>query len=195
MKTLVTSTIALSGFMLCACGAVLDEAKLRRIVQQQVRREISRGLVQYGKKSCDASRRSHRPRAMGNTTANPGGSKWDKQVSESIRKVGVNAYEIDRRIVYKLFGDTTVIGGDGKLYPHVKNGKPDGFRFGRVRPKGIFAALGFRGGDVIHRVDKTAVTSERKIWTVITKLFGFRVIEVAITRYGRPRVLKYQIVR
>ena len=102
-------------------------------------------------------------------------------MSKNIRKVGVNAYEINRHLVYKLFRDTTVIGGDGMLYPRVRNGKHAGFRFGRVRPKGIYAALGFRSGDAILRVDKTAVTSERKLWSVVAKLFGFRVIEVETT--------------
>jgi hypothetical protein len=125
----------------------------------------------------------------------PGGhkNKWRDAVKRGVRKLGPNKYEIDRSLVQSFISNMAMAGRDAAIYPHTKNGKPDGFRLGRVRPGGIFAKLGMRSGDVLNSVNNMSVTSLDKALEMFTKLQGANHMTVGLTRYGKPRTLDYTI--
>jgi type II secretory pathway component PulC len=118
---------------------------------------------------------------------------WRQAVNQGVRKVGPNKYEIDRSLVQQFISNTAMAGRDAAIYPHTKNGKPDGFRLGRVRPGGIFAKLGMRSGDVLNSVNNMSITTLDKALEMFTKLQGANHMTIGLTRYGRPQSLDYTI--
>lgn len=120
-------------------------------------------------------------------------NKWRDAVNRGVRKLGPNKYEIDRSLIQSFISNMAMAGRDAAIYPHTKNGKPDGFRLGRVRPGGIFAKLGMRSGDVLNSVNNMSITSLDKALEMFTKLQGANHMTVGLTRYGRPRTLDYTI--
>jgi type II secretion system protein C len=120
-------------------------------------------------------------------------SKWRKAVSQGVKKVGKNKYEIDRSLVQQFIANANVASKDAKIYPHSKNGKADGYRLGRVRPRGIFAKLGLRSGDVVNSINNVPITSPDKLLTLYTKLPTANHMTIGITRHGKPVSIDYSI--
>ncbi len=180
---------------LVAKGTKIDDYEITRVEAKRVtfKRGKQTGYLELfpdaGKQAPEApkpaARRGRRPRGrLG---------KWREAVNRGVRKVGPNKYEIDRSLVQKLIGSTAMAGRDAAIYPHMKNGKPDGFRLGRVRPGGIFAKLGMRSGDVLNSVNNMSITTLDKALEVFTKLQGASHMTIGLTRYGRPLSLDYTI--
>ncbi|MFH2011038.1 MAG: type II secretion system protein GspC [bacterium] len=133
-----------------------------------------------------------KPVKPGRKAPNPR-DNWRNAVNQGVRKVGPNKYEIDRTLVQQFIANTAMAGRDAAIYPHTKDGKPDGFRLGRVRPGGIFAKLGMRSGDVLNSVNNMPITSLDKALTIFTKLQGANHLTIGVTRYGRPQTMDYSI--
>jgi general secretion pathway protein C len=124
----------------------------------------------------------------------PGGDKWQNTITQGIRQLGPNKYEIDRSVVNEFISNAAVAGRDAAIFPHSgKDGKQDGFRLGRVMPSGIFARLGLRTGDVIGSINNTALSSPDKILELYTQLPSAAHMTIGITRYGKPQTIDYSI--
>jgi len=179
---------------LVAKGTKIDEYEITQVEPKRVsfKRGKQTGYLELfpdaGKQAAPAPKtkpRGHRPGSPRN--------KWRDAVNRGVRKVGPNKYEIDRSLVQSFIANTAMAGRDAAIYPHTKNGKPDGFRLGRVRPGGIFAKLGMRSGDVLNSVNNMAITSLDKALEMFTKLQGANHMTIGLTRYGRARTLDYSI--
>jgi general secretion pathway protein C len=124
----------------------------------------------------------------------PPGDPWQKSIASGIRQTGPNKYEIDRSVVNEFVSNAAMAGKDAAIFPHTgKDGKPDGFRLGRVMPSGVFARLGLRTGDVINAINNTQITSPDKVLELYTQLPGASHMTIGVSRYGKPTTLDYTI--
>lgn len=180
---------------LVAKGTKIDEYEITQVESKRVsfKRGKQTGYLELFPDAGKQPTAEAKPLPKGHRR--PGGprNKWRDAVSRGVRKVGANKYEIDRSLVQSFIANTAMAGRDAAIYPHTKNGKPDGFRLGRVRPGGIFAKLGMRSGDVLNSVNNMAITSLDKALEMFTKLQGANHMTIGLTRYGRPRTLDYSI--
>jgi len=178
---------------LVAKGTKIDEYEITRVESKRVsfKRGKQTGFLELFP---DAGKEAA-PQVKPSPHARRGGPKnnWRDAVTRGVRKVGPNKYEIDRSLVQSFISNTAMAGRDAAIYPHTKDGKPDGFRLGRVRPGGIFAKLGMRSGDVLNSVNNMSITSLDKALEMFTKLQGANHMTIGLTRYGRPRTLDYTI--
>ncbi len=179
---------------LVAKGTKIDEYEITKVEAKRV--SFKRGKeTGYLELFPDAGKQaSPEPKAKKPGKKKPGRkNKWRDAVKQGVRKLGPNKYEIDRSLIQSFISNMAMAGRDAAIYPHTKNGKPDGFRLGRVRPGGIFAKLGMRSGDVLNSVNNMSITSLDKALEMFTKLQGANHMTVGLTRYGRPRTLDYTI--
>lgn len=181
---------------LVAKGTKIDEYEITRVESKRVsfKRGKQTGYLElFPDASKDSKPAVKKPSPHGRRRRGGPKGKWRDAVNRGVRKVGPNKYEIDRSLVQSFISNTAMAGRDAAIYPHTKNGKPDGFRLGRVRPGGIFAKLGMRSGDVLNSVNNMNITSLDKALEMFTKLQGANHMTIGLTRYGRPRTLDYSI--
>lgn len=181
---------------LVAKGSKIDEYEITKVESKRVtfvRGKQTGYLELFPDAGKQAAATEKKPPPKGRRRSGGKKSKWRDAVNRGVRKVGPNKYEIDRSLVQQFIANAAVAGRDAAIYPHTKNGKPDGFRLGRVRPGGIFAKLGMRSGDVLNSVNNMQITSIDKALEMFTKLQGANHMTIGLTRYGRPRTLDYSI--
>jgi len=181
---------------LVAKGTKIDEYEITKVESKRVsfKRGKETGYLELFPDASKQTAPAPDPKAKKPGRRKPGGkNKWRDAVKRGVRKLGPNKYEIDRSLVQSFISNMAMAGRDAAIYPHTKNGKPDGFRLGRVRPGGIFAKLGMRSGDVLNSVNNMSITSLDKALEMFTKLQGANHMTVGLTRYGRPRSLDYTI--
>ncbi len=178
---------------LVAKGSKIDEYEITKVESKRVtfKRGKETGFLElFPDAGKDPARVKPKTKPRGRRR---GKNKWRDAVNRGVRKLGPNKYEIDRSLVQSFISNTAMAGRDAAIYPHTKNGKPDGFRLGRVRPGGIFAKLGMRSGDVLNSVNNMPISTLDKALEMFTKLQGANHMTIGLTRYGRPRTLDYSI--
>lgn len=82
---------------------------------------------------------------------------------------------------------------DARLLPSVKDGKVEGFRVSEVKPSGIFAIIGIRNGDVLHKINDLPVDSPERAIQSLASLKGQNRIKLDLVRDGQPSTFSYDI--
>ncbi len=126
------------------------------------------------------------------TAARPPHPKPPHQ-DDSIRQVGPNRYEVDRKLVDEFLQNAAMTGDGAKIMPNMKDGRPDGFRLMAIRPNSIFSRLGIRNGDVINAINNQDITSPDKALELYTKLRGASHLTISLTRHNKPLTMTYTI--
>jgi hypothetical protein len=119
---------------------------------------------------------------------------WEDALAVGIRLLGKQRWEIDRRILASVLKDPGFARTDAAILPHLVGGKPRGLKLKRVSPKGIFADLGLKTGDVIARVNNTLLTDPNKALALYASLSKARLVTVVLRRGGR-RILHVYTVK
>ncbi len=144
------------------------------------------GCIELGKKK-KGSKKSYSPRA---STAS---SKAKSNIKDGIKKVGANAYEIDREMLNEQLEDLSALSRQARVIPHYRGGKPQGFKIVGVRPGSLYSHIGLRSGDVIKGVNDEAITSPNKALELYEKLKSEDAVSVDIERRGRKITNEYSI--
>lgn len=118
---------------------------------------------------------------------------WLDAVAAGIRPLGNQRWQIDRRLLASVLKSPGFASADAKSRLHLVGGKARGFKLIKVRPKGLFWALGLKAGDVIERVNNTPLTDSNKVLTLYKSLSKARLVPVILRRGGRRIVHVYTI--
>ncbi|MGB3097418.1 MAG: type II secretion system protein GspC [Candidatus Deferrimicrobiaceae bacterium] len=111
----------------------------------------------------------------------------------NVNKIDENTYSLDEATVTELSGDINKFMTQVRIIPYFEANKSAGYRLAAMRPGSTFAQLGFRGGDIIQRVNDVELTSPEKMYTIFQNLKDEKVVTVDILRKGKKNTLTYEI--
>jgi general secretion pathway protein C len=113
--------------------------------------------------------------------------------SINVNKIDENTFSLDESTVTELAGDINKFMTQVRIIPYFEANKSAGYRLAALRPGSAFAQLGFRGGDIIQRVNDVELTSPEKMYTIFQNLKDEKVVTVDILRQGKKNTLTYEI--
>jgi len=127
-----------------------------------------------------AAARPSRTPAPANTTIN-------------VSKIDENTFSLDEATVTELTGNINQFMTQVRIIPYFEENKSAGYRLAALRPGSAFAQLGFKGGDVIQRVNDVELTTPEKMYTIFQNLKDEKHVTVDILRQGQKSTLTYEI--
>jgi len=110
-----------------------------------------------------------------------------------VNKIGENAYSLDEATVTELTGNINQFMTQVRIVPYFVANESAGYRLAAMRPGSAFAQLGFRGGDVIQRINDVELTSPEKMYTIFQNLKDEKRVTIDILRRGKKDTLTYEI--
>lgn len=114
----------------------------------------------------------------------PDASELTETLTEGIRKVDDLHYEVDRGALDQILANPGGIARQARIVPAIKNGNANGFKVYAIRPGSLYARLGIRNGDNVHRVNGHALSSPDRALEAYTLLRDADRIELEMTRQG-----------
>ena len=127
------------------------------------------------------------------TARNVAPSVSGKNASIHVNKIGENAYSLDEATVTELTGNINQFMTQVRIVPYFVANESAGYRLAAMRPGSAFAQLGFRGGDVIQRINDVELTSPEKMYTIFQNLKDEKRVTIDILRRGKKDTLTYEI--
>lgn len=110
-----------------------------------------------------------------------------------IRRTGENAYVVDRREIAGALDNPSALLTQLRAVAEVRDGRPAGFRLFRISDQSLFARLGLRDGDVVERVNGTAVHDPAALLRFLERLDREPRVALDIVRAEAPRTLVYDL--
>jgi len=126
-------------------------------------------------------------------TARPPQTVTPAESSLHVNQIDENTFSLDEDTVTELTGDINKFMTQVRIIPYFEANKSAGYRLAAMRPGSAFAELGFRGGDIIQRVNDVELTSPEKMYTIFQNLKDEKRVTVDILRQGRKNTLTYEI--
>lgn len=108
-------------------------------------------------------------------------------------QVGAGSFVIDQRVLNAALDNIGQAMSDARLLPSVKDGRVEGFRVSEVKPSGVFAMVGIRNGDVLHKINDLPVDSPERAIQSLASLKGQNRIKLDLVRDGQPATFSYDI--
>ncbi len=110
-----------------------------------------------------------------------------------MNQIGDNAYSLDEETVTQLTTNINQFMTQVRIIPYFEGNKSAGYRVAAIRPGSAFDQLGFRGGDIIQRVNDLDLSSPEKLYTIFQNLKDEKRVTVDILRQGQKSSLTYEI--
>jgi len=125
----------------------------------------------------------------------PGGPPAMGDLQKGVRKVSESQYEIDRKLLEKVLGDTNAIARSARVVPSVspKDGKPNGFKLYAIRPDSVYSTIGLQNGDTVSAINGQEINSPEKAFELYAKLRTASGLQISIIRRGQPMTIDYSI--
>jgi general secretion pathway protein C len=114
-------------------------------------------------------------------------------VAVNVSRIGENAYSLDEATIGQLTGNINQFMTQVRIIPYFEGNKSAGYRLAAMRPGSAFEQLGFRGGDVIQRVNDVELTTPEKMYTIFQNLKDEKRVTVDVLRQGQKTTLRYEI--
>jgi len=108
-------------------------------------------------------------------------------------QIGAGSFVIDQRLLNGALDNIGQAMTDARLLPSVKDGRVEGFRVSEVKPSGVFAMVGIRNGDVLHKINDLPVDSPERAIQSLASLKGQNRIKLDLVRDGQPATFSYEI--
>jgi len=147
-------------------------------------------LLAVGARTKQGSAPAPAPRAA---STRPSRAVTPADSSIHVNKIDENTYSLDESTITELTGDINKFMTQVRIIPYFEGNKSAGYRLAAMRPGSAFAELGFRGGDIIQRVNDVELTSPEKMYTIFQNLKDEKRVTVDILRQGRKNTLTYEI--
>ncbi len=112
---------------------------------------------------------------------------------DGIRQLGERRYEVQRRTLEAWLGNLRELAGEVRVVPETRDGKTAGVRLDHMPPRGSFAAIGLRNGDVIRAVNGLELDSPERALDAYLKLRLASHISLAADRAGQRIDIEYDI--
>lgn len=129
------------------------------------------------------------------TPAEPpqGASSQPAATTDGATQTTPGSFIIDQRLLNSALDNISQVMTDARLLPSVKDGKVEGFRVSEVKPSGIFAIIGIRNGDILHKINDLPVDSPERAIQSLASLKGQNRIKLDLVRDGQPSTFSYDI--
>ena len=111
----------------------------------------------------------------------------------NVNQIGENAFSLDEATVTELTTNINQFMTQVRIIPYFEGNKSVGYRMAAIRPGSAFEKLGFRGGDIIQRVNDLELSSPEKLYTIFQNLKDEKRVTVDILRQGQKNTLTYEI--
>lgn len=98
-----------------------------------------------------------------------------------------------RSDIEKSMGNIGTLLSQARIQPHFKGGKADGFRLSRIKPNSLFTKMGFKNGDIVHKINNKSIKTTNDMISFYQNLSSGQEIALEITRRGRKETLKYHV--
>jgi hypothetical protein len=112
---------------------------------------------------------------------------------EGIRRTSENAFIVDRREIAGAVDNMSGLLTQLRAVGEVRDGRPAGFRLFQIKGGSLFARLGLRDGDVVQRVNGTAVAEPAALLAFLSRLGKEPRVALDIVRDDTPRTLVYDL--
>lgn len=113
--------------------------------------------------------------------------------SINVTKLGENTFSLDEETVTQLSENINQFMTQVRIIPYFEGNKSAGYRLAAMRPGSAFDQLGFRGGDIIQRVNDVELTTPEKMYTIFQNLRDEKRVTVDVLRQGQKSTLTYEI--
>jgi general secretion pathway protein C len=110
-----------------------------------------------------------------------------------IRRTGADAYIVDRRELAGAVDNMSGLMTQLRAVAEVTDGRPAGFRLFQIKEDSIFRRLGLQDGDVVQRVNGTAMSDPASLLAFFEQLRSEPRVAVDIVRAGSARTLVYDL--
>lgn len=110
-----------------------------------------------------------------------------------VNRIGEHSFSLDEETVTQLTGNINQFMTQVRIIPYFEGNQSAGYRLAAMRPGSAFDQLGFRGGDIIQRVNNVDLTSPEKMYTIFQNLKDEKRVTVDILRQGQKSTLTYEI--
>lgn len=127
------------------------------------------------------------------TPMSPSPSPQTSAITGGATQTGAGSFVIDQRVLNAALDNLGQAMTDARLLPSVKDGKVEGFRVSEVKPSGVFAMIGIKNGDVLHKINDLPVDSPERAIQSLASLKGQNRIKLDLVRDGQPSTLSYDI--
>ncbi|MCW5893631.1 MAG: hypothetical protein KIT14_24215 [bacterium] len=111
----------------------------------------------------------------------------------TIRRTGADAWIVDRRELAGAVDNMSGLLTQLRAVAEVEDGRPNGFRLFQIKDDSIFRRLGLEDGDVVQRVNGTAVGDPATLLAFLQRLRTEPRVALDIVRAGAPRTLVYDL--
>jgi general secretion pathway protein C len=111
----------------------------------------------------------------------------------NVNRIGENAFSLDEATVTQLTTNINQFMTQVRIIPYFEGNKSAGYRVAAIRPGSAFDQLGFRGGDIIQRINNLELSSPEKLYTIFQNLKDEKSVTVDILRQGQKSSLTYEI--
>ena len=114
-------------------------------------------------------------------------------VDEHIRRTAENAFVVDRREIAGAADNMSGLLTQLRAVAEVAEGRPAGFRLFEIAGGSLFSRLGLQDGDVVQRVNGTAIGDPAALLGFLQRLRTEPRVALDIVRGGVPRTLVYDL--
>lgn len=111
----------------------------------------------------------------------------------TIRKTGADAFIVDRRELAGAVDNMSGLLTQLRAVAEVEDGRPAGFRLFQIKDDSIFRRLGLENGDVVQRVNGSAVGDPATLLAFLGRLRTEPRVALDIVRGGSSRTLVYDL--
>lgn len=112
---------------------------------------------------------------------------------EQIKSVEKGTYSIPQSVLDSMKEHPEKLSTQVRLLPHENEGVIDGCRMTGIRGKSVFWKMGFKNGDILHKINDTPISSMQELQKAYISASGSKNLTVHITRRREPMVLTYTI--
>ncbi len=161
---------------------VMDEGVVAEISRDRVR--LVRGAAEqilrmFEEKKPDAKRGGERRTAM------------NIPIVKAPQDEGT--FEIDRGVVDEALEDIPRLLTQARLLPNFRAGVTDGFRIFNIVPGSLFAKIGLKNGDVLHRINDQEINDPTKFMGLFAELRDASNITLDLVRGKERKTFEYEI--
>jgi len=115
------------------------------------------------------------------------------QLGAGIRAISQNEYEVPRPELDNILSNATSILADARVLPSVSGDRVDGMKLYSIRPSSVYSRLGLQNGDVVERINGSALNSIETGLARVAQLRDSSRIDVDIRRNGSTFRRMYRI--
>lgn len=113
---------------------------------------------------------------------------------EGITRIDETTWRVPRGALRSVAdGDRSGLVMQARIVPSFKNGEINGFKLFAIRHGSLYAALGIKNGDIIHRINQRLIDSPDTALEVYQELKNADKLVVELTRRGQARVHTYHV--